>query len=84
MNINTTLQRVACLRTPSTTLTAALLVCAGCLCGTSVWAAGATSDSDSAPATEATSPAAGSPRILVLATGITNPGKVRQAFSGTF
>ncbi|MGF6995686.1 asparaginase [Paraburkholderia sp. GAS32] len=72
MNINTTLQRVACLRSSSTTLTAALLVCASCLCGTSVWAADTTSDS--AAATEATSPAAGSPRILVLATGGTIAG----------
>jgi L-asparaginase len=72
MNIKTTLQQAACLRKSSTTLAAVLLVCAGSLYGTSVWAADTTSEN--AAATDAASPAAASPRILVLATGGTIAG----------
>ncbi|MGF6757544.1 asparaginase [Paraburkholderia sp. GAS42] len=72
MNTKTTLQQAACLRRSGTTLTAVLLVCASSLYGTSVWAADTTSDN--ATATEAASPTAGSPRILVLATGGTIAG----------
>jgi L-asparaginase len=72
MNTMTALPQTTCGRRLSTTLAAVLLVCAGSLYDASAWAADATPGN--ATGTEAASPAAGSPRILVLATGGTIAG----------
>ncbi|SAL58879.1 L-asparaginase [Caballeronia choica] len=72
MSIKMIVQGATQLRSSGAMLVAGLVVGASALCGANAWAADAASDATATAA--ATTPAAGAPRILVLATGGTISG----------